>query len=149
MALQEKDLRLFAKFFYKHRNYEAWWAAPILLQHPEAQSFGLSIVEAEEIFQTFEKKGFLKKDGTNKLQIGKLYFQKYLFDLAGIKELREYASIPFYYKSLSEDWIDRIERYKTFFLVCFVLIATSFIQVFVKKFGEDLYKVLKKLLGFV
>ena len=145
MALQEKDLRLIAKFFYRHRNYEAWWISPLLLSRSELESFRLSISEAEQVFQAFEQKGFLKKDGQNKQRIGEVDFQKYQFDLAHIKELREYANIPFWYKFLSEGWIDRIERLKTFFLVCFVLIATSFVQVFVTKFGEDIYTFLKTL----
>ena len=139
MAIQEKDLRLIAKFFYKHRNYGAYWTSPILLSHPEAQSFGLSISEAESVFQAFEKKGFLKKDGTNTLQVGGVAFQKYLFDLAGIKEFREYADIPFWYKWFSESILDRIEKFGTLLLVCFVLIATSFLQSFVGKWGEWFY----------
>ena len=144
MAIQEKDLRLIAKFFYKHRNYGAYWTSPLLLQHPEAQSFGLSIGEAESVFQAFEKKGFLRQDGNNKIRIGEVDFQKYLFDLAGIKELREFADIPFYYRFLSECWIDRIDRLKTLFIVCFVLITTAFFESFMSKWGEWLYDFLTK-----
>jgi len=118
MALQEKDLRLLAKVFYKHRNYGAYWTSPLLLQHPEFQSFGLSIPEAEQVFQAFVKKGFLKRDGENKLQIGEVYFQKYLFDLSGIKEFREFADIPFYYRWFSDKSLDRIDKIKTLLIVC-------------------------------
>jgi hypothetical protein len=144
MALQEKDLRLLAKFFYKHRNDEAYWTSPLLLQHPETQSFGLSIVSAESVFEAFEKKGFLRKDGSSKLRVGEVDFQMYLFDLSGVKELREYSDTPFYYKWFSEDWLSRIDKLKTFLIVCFVLIATAFLQEFVKKWGELLFNVITK-----
>jgi hypothetical protein len=139
MALQEKDLRLLAKFFYKHRNDEAYWTSPLLLQHPETQSFGLSIGVAESVFEAFEKKGFLRKDGTNKLRIGEVDFQMYRFDLAGLKDFREYADIPFYHKWFSERILDRIGKFGTLLLICFVLIATSFLQSFVGKWGEWFY----------
>ncbi len=142
MSLEEKDLRRIAKFFYKHRNYSAYWTSPILLSHPEAQAFGLGIAEAESVFQAFEKKGFLKKDGSNTLKVGNASFQKYLFDLAGIKEFREFADFPFWYSWFPETVLYRIEKLGTFFLVCFVLIATSFLQSFVGKWGEWLYDVI-------
>lgn len=128
MALEEKDLRRLAKLFYKHRNYGAYWTSPLLLQHPEFQPFGLSIGEAESVFQAFETKGFLKKDEEKKLRIGEVDFQKYLFDLAGIKEFRDYANIPFYYSWFSEAWLDRIEKLKTFLIVCLVFpVAFDFV----------------------
>jgi len=139
MAIQEKDLRLIAKFFYKHRNYVVYWTSPILLSHPEAQSFGLSIGEAESVFRAFEKKGFLKKDGTNSIQVGGTSFQKYLFDLAGIKEFREFADIPFWYRWFSERILDRIEKFGTLLLVCFVLIVTTLGSVTVDYFRFRFY----------
>ena len=144
MAIQEKQLRLLARFFYKHRKYEAYWTSPLLLQHPEAQKFGLSIGEAESVFQAFEKKGFLKKDGSNTVVIGGTNFQKYLFDLAGIKELREYANVPFYYSWFPEAWLHRIDKLKTLLLVCFILITTAFLQGFFGKWGEWLYGFIMK-----
>jgi len=96
------------------------------------------------VFQAFEKKGFLKKDGENKLRIGEVDFQKYLFDLAGIKEFREYADIPFWYRWFSERILDRIEKFGTLILICFVLIVTSFLQSFVGKCGEWFYELVTK-----
>jgi hypothetical protein len=144
MALTEIDLRLLARFFYKHRTQDAWWTSLLLVQHPEVQSFQLTIAQVEEVFETFAKKGFLKKAGEKKIQIHGFDFQKYLFDLSGVKELREYAKVPLWYKWLSEAWIDRIEKLKTFFIVCGVLIATAFLQAFFKKWGESSFDALKK-----
>lgn len=139
MALEEKDLRILAKFFYKHRNDEAYWTSPLLLQHPEVQSFQLSIGAAESIFEAFEKKGFLKKDGENTVQIGGHDFQKYRFDLAGVGNLREYADIPFYYTWFSERILDRIDKLKTLLTVCVVLVFTSFFEAIFGKLGDDAY----------
>lgn len=94
------------------------------------------------MFQAFEKKGFLKKDEGMTVRIGEVDFQRYLFDLAGIKEFREYADIPFWYKWFSERILDRIDKLKTLLIVCVVLIATAFLQAFVSKWGEWLYDLL-------
>lgn len=143
MAFQEKDLRLIAKFFYKHRNYGAWWTPQLLVQQKEAQSFGLSIHEAELVFQVFEQKGFVKKYEKNKQPTAEDDYQKYQFDLVHIRELREYGDIPFWYKYISEDTIHRIEKLKTWFIVSFALIITSFLQVVAK----DVYALLKTFIN--
>jgi len=142
MALSDNDLRLLAKFFYKHRNQKTWWSAPLLLVHEEVKSFGLSNDEAVQVFETFEKKGFLKKFAENKTIVDGISYQTYLFDLSGVKELQEYSNIPFYYKFFSEQVSDRIHSLHTFLIVSFVLITTSFLQLLI----TDIYNWLKNIL---
>ena len=147
MEMTEKNLRLLAKFFYKSRNYTAWWASPLLLGIEELKSFDISIAEAEVIFQAFVQKGFLKKHEGGPTQVDGVLYSRYLFDLAHIKELREYANTPFWYSWFSESWLDRIEKLKTFFIVSFVLIVTAFLQGFLGKFGEAVYAFIKGIFG--
>lgn len=142
MALSNNDLRRIAKFFYTHRSQTTWWSAPLLLVHSEIKSFGLSISEAEQVFLTFEKKSFLKKFEENKSTVDGISYQMYQFDLSGVKELQEYSNIPFYYNWFSEQVSDRIQSLHTLFIVSFVLIATSFLQLFV----VDIYNWLKSII---